>query len=161
MRYIRTTAGMKRRQRKSRGASLIESSLVLVALLALVFGVFDFAYPVFVFGTLRHAVVQGTRFAVVGTAKQGMTHDESIKDVVKSYSLGLVEGQESKIKIRYFEPDGSGETSANDAGNVVTVSVEDYEVPRLAPLLWASDPLQIAVTAVDRMEPFPHTPPAR
>ena len=72
---------------------------------------------------------------------------------------------ESLIKINYFLPAcrSNCATTSNGPGNLVQVSVEEYQVLTVGPLsgLGADGPLNITVTAVDKMEPYSGAPPPR
>lgn len=140
---------------------MVEAALGLVTFLAVLFGLFDFAFPMFVRVSLHHATRMGARFAITGETKPGMGHDASIRDVVKRSSFGLLDSSDDgKIKIEYFDPAGS-KTSANEPGNMVVVEVDGYEMPRVAPVFWGGPNWDIKVSAADRMEPFPLPAPAR
>ena len=78
--------------RSRRGSVLVESSFALLPLLALIFGVIDIAFAIFVKNTMQYAVRQGVRYAVTSQTMAGMGQDNSIKTVVKTYSMGLLDG---------------------------------------------------------------------
>lgn len=146
---------------RRRGSTIVEAALGLLVFLALFFGLFDFALPIFVRVSLHHAARAGTRYAITGSTKSGMGHDASIRDVVKRNAFGLLDAaDDGKIKINYFDPSGTA-TTANDPGNMVVVAVEGYQVPRVAPVLWSGPNWDIKVSAADRMEPFPLPAPIR
>jgi len=65
------------------------------------------------------------------------------------------------ISVEYFAADGSGSTQANDAGNIVVVSVQGYSPATIAPVFGVRFPVSITVRAVDKVEPFSGVPPAR
>jgi Flp pilus assembly protein TadG len=156
---------MYRARRPSwRGNAFVEFSFVLLPLMALFFGAFDFCYAIFVKATLHHAVREGVRFAITGRLLDGQTyHDESIRQVVKRNALGLVSSEENynRIKIDYFLADGLGSTPNNAAGNIVVVSVANYPVLPVASLFRTPGPFTLTVGATDKMEPFPGAPPPR
>lgn len=131
--------------------------------MAMIFAAFDFSYGIFVKATLHHAVREGVRFAISGRTLPGMPHDPSVKQIVKQNALSLLNSEENAatIHIDYYTATGFGATANNAAGNIVVVSVRNYQVRPVAPLLRASTPYNITVTALDKMEPFPGAPPPR
>ena len=144
-----------------RGSAIVEFALVFMTCLVVMLTIFQLAFTLFVHGVLTHAVREGVRFAITGTLQTGLGHDDSIKRVVKDYSLGLLNGQDDKINIQYYAADGCA-TSQNSARNTVVLSVQDYEMPLFAGyFLGPSTPdhLNLTVRAVDKLEPFPNRPP--
>ena len=79
------------------------------------------------------------------------------------YDLKADPALSDKILIEYFSANGTGPTQGNAAGNIVKVSVRNYQAPLLvSPMLFAlPDFVTLSVSSVDKMEPFPGTPPAR
>ena len=145
-----------------RGSALLEFALVLPFFLAFAFATFDLCFWVFTKATLHHAVHAGVRFAITGQTQPGLGHDASIKQVVKKNALGLLStaADEQKIKIRYFAVDGSGQTTANAPGNIVEVSVENYQLtPLITEMVALPASINVTVSAVDKLEPFPIAPP--
>lgn len=149
--------------RTQTGNTFLEAALVLVPLLALIFAIVDFGLAVFVRTTLQHAVREGVRYAVTYQTMPGRGHDASIKAVVQQHAMGLLNGHEDLIQIRYFDPVSLQEVPDNSPGNVVEVSVEGYQWGWIAPLLRAPGTLGITCRASDRMEGLPggQAPPPR
>jgi Flp pilus assembly protein TadG len=147
-------------------------SLVAVPLFGLLLGIFDFGWAIFKRSALQHSVREGVRYAVTYGQEEDaqgneLCQDDSIKQVVKRAAMGFLTGNEDKVHVRYFDPDNNfaeitGNTG-NSPGNVVEVSVEDFEHRWLVPLYWSSAPLKIKVRSSDRMEGLPgfSTPPCR
>lgn len=100
--------------RGRRGSVLVESSFALLPLMALLFGVIDIAFAVFVRNTMQFAVRQGVRYAVTSQTMPGMGQDQSIKTTVATYSMGLLDGLSpthdgmSQISITYYDPISPG-----------------------------------------------------
>ena len=153
-------------QRRRRGNAFVEMAFMLIPLMALMFGIIDFGFAIFMKSTFQHAVREGSRYAVTYQMVAGEGHDGSIKSVVKSSAMGFLSSTaaEQKIKIRYYNPDTLIETAENAPGNLVEISVEDYQWGWLAPLLRTSTPLSMTARSSDRMEGLPGgmtSPPAR
>ncbi len=159
------------RSRSCRGGVLVESVLATVPLMALLCGVLDFAFAIFMKNTMSFAVRQGVRYAITSRTISGMGHDASVKTVVKTYSLGLVDTLSpdhnglNRITIRYYDPVTLAEvtgTGSNAGGNIVVVSATGLSWAWMIPLLRTSAPLQFSVASADIMEASPVTgPPAR
>lgn len=154
--------------RKS-GNAMIETALVITPVLALLFGIIDFSMAIFVRSTLQAAVREGVRYAVTYQTIGGSCQDASIKAVVQNYAMGLASSTSNGnlIHTRYYAPTnlttevtGSG---SNAPGNVVQVSVENYQWSWIAPLLRPGGTINVSVYAADRMEGLPGgtSPPCR
>jgi hypothetical protein len=148
-----------------RGNALLELALVLVPWLALIFGIVDFGFAIFLRNAFQHSVREGVRYAVTYQTASGMGHDASIKSVVQRNALGMLAGSSgaSQILIRYYLPETLAETPNNWPGNLVEVSIENFRWGWMAPLLRSSTPMSVTVRSMDRMEGLPGgtMPPAR
>lgn len=142
---------------------MIEFALSFLLFLSVVLGFGQLALGLWIKTTLHHAVRQGTRYAITGQTKTGMGHDASIRSVVVEGSVGLVDAADadSMISINYFDQYGNA-TLFNHGGNTIVLTVNDYPIPWLIPLPLSAvgDGLDITVSSVDRLEPFP-APPMR
>jgi len=163
--------GPYRNPAHERGSVLVESSFALLPLLALLFGVIDIGFAVFVRNTMQFAVRQGVRYAVTSQTMPGMGQDLSIKTVVNTYAMGLLDGLSpthdglSQISITYYDPvslaplTGPG---SNIGGNIVVVSCTGLSWAWMAPLLRSTAPMQFSVSSADIMEATPLAgPPSR
>ena len=150
-----------RRRDRRRGNAALEFALVGIAFLGLMFAQFDFIFPLFVKATLNFAVRQGARYAITGQVNPGRNQRHSVKTVVENNAAGLLNGMRSNIKVRFYDPGTGAEHTDNGPGNIVKVSVEGYDVPRVAPISWAPGAVSLNVTAVDRVEPYAGPVPPR
>ena len=153
-----------KRVRGRRGSVLVESSFTLLPLLALLFGVIDIAFAIFVRNTLQFAVRQGVRYAVTSQTMTGMGQDQSIKTVVKTYSMGLLDGLTADhngmahISITYYDPVSLGSVAgvnSNLGGNIVVVSCAGLSWAWMVPLLRSNAAMQFSVSSADIMEATP------
>ena len=142
----------------------MESSFVLLPLLALLFGIIDIAFAVFVRDTVQFAVRQGVRYAVTSQTMTGMGQDQSIKTVVNTYSMGLLNGLSpthngmAQISIQYYDPVSLAQVTgvgSNIGGNIVVVSCTGLSWAWMAPLRRSSTPMQFSVSSADIMEATP------
>jgi Flp pilus assembly protein TadG len=144
---------------------MVELALVLLPLLALIFGIMDFGFGIFVKSTLQHATREGARYAVTSRTGAGMGQDASIRAAVQRNAMGFLNGTAgaAKIYIRYYVPGTLVETQSNAGGNIVEVSVEGYTWNWMAPLMRRSTgPLVVVARSSDRMENSPGgIPPTR
>ena len=161
------------RPRAWRGNALLEMAIVAVPLFGLLFSIVDFGLAIFIRTTLQHSVREGVRYAVTYGTSGGLCQDASILVKVQQAGMGFLSSSETaaKIHIRYFVIDENNpgtftETAAgsgNAPGNIVEVSVEDYQYKWMAPIYWSSAPLNMSVRSSDRMEGLGagETPPCR
>ena len=150
---------------RRRGSQLVETSLIMLPLLALMFLALDAAWGAFVKATLEHAAREGVRYAVTGQTSGGLGQVASIEAVVKDRALGLLNGnQASTLSVQFLDATTLQTATAdpvNQGGNLVQVSITNYQLSPLAPLLRSSNALTINITAADQLEPSPGgVPPA-
>ncbi|MGE5571181.1 MAG: TadE/TadG family type IV pilus assembly protein [Rhodospirillales bacterium] len=150
------------RRPKQKGAETIEMALVLVPMLGFLFLIIDIGWAVFAKGTLQHAVREGVRFAVTSKTLAGMGHRDSIKSVVVSNALGLLNGKEDLIHIEWYSQSDlatplkpGGSTPINSGDNIIEVSVEGFPHLPLLPLYRSGGPLFFTARSSDRMEATP------
>ena len=148
------------RKSGQRGAEMIEVCLILVPLLGLTFLLLDLSMVIFLRSTFQHAVREGVRYAITGQNTTGPCQDDSIKTVVKANAIGFLNSAAAtaQIHVHFIDPvDGS--VSTNSFGNIVEVSVENYQYNPLAPYQRLNFPLKIWARAYDMMESIPGARP--
>ena len=147
------------------GNTILELALVLVPWMALICGIADFGFAIFLRNAFQHAVREGVRYAVTYQTQPGMGHDASIKSIVQRNAAGFLTSPSgaARIHIRYYQPETLAETPNNWPGNLVEVSVEGYTWNWMAPVLRSASPMRVTVRSMDRMEGLPggSLPPAR
>lgn len=156
----------KRPDSRRRGNTFIEAGLVLVPFMALVLGITDYSLALFVRTTMQHAVREGVRYAVTYQLVTGMCQDASIKEIVRRNSMGFLKPADlnTSVFVRYYRPDTLAATTENKPGNLVEISVENYQWRWIAPLWRTATPLTIVARSLDRMEGLPggtFSPPCR
>jgi hypothetical protein len=137
---------------------MVEFALVVLPLLGLFCAILEFGYVLFLKTTFQHAVREGVRYAVTSRTKPGLGQDASIRAVVQLNAVGFLNGAggASKIHIRYYSPATLAETQSNGGGNLVEVSIEDYQWAWVVPVLRSPTPtLPIVARSSDRMENSP------
>jgi Flp pilus assembly protein TadG len=153
------------RNRREKGAELIEFSLVMIPMFGILFLVVDLAWMLFARATLQYAVREGVRYAVTGQTMTGMGQDASIRTVVQQNSMGILAGSAgaSSISISYFDPNANlAATNSNAGGNVVQVAANAVNVFPMAPLFRSHSPVSMTVVSADVVESSPGgIPPTR
>ena len=150
--------------RSRRGQSMVEFTLTFLLFSGLVLGFTQLAFWMWTKTALHYAVREGVRFAITGSVLTGLQHNASIKQTVKNNSAGLLSGagMDEKIVIEYFDEAGNPPSGvANEGGNTVVVSVQDYNLKLLfaLPTFGLGSAGTVQVSAVDKLEPYA-IPPA-
>ncbi|MGC4048751.1 MAG: pilus assembly protein [Paludibaculum sp.] len=136
---------------------MVETALVLVPFFAIILGIIDYGRAFYTRTAIQYAVQAGTRYAVTFQTMTGMCQDASIKEVVRRNSVGTLSATDiaNKTFVRYYKPDTLAETASNLPGNIVEVSVENYEFRWIAPLWRTAAPMIVLARSSDRMEGLP------
>jgi len=162
-----------------KGAEVLEFTLVLLPLLAMVLVLLDTAWANYAKSTMQYAVRMATRRGVTLTAQQldrGQCLTDVVKSTVQQNSFGILAGDSKLhlIKVNYFKPpkadssdpvvDVSSQPDGNMPGNIMQVSVQGYSMLPLMPRLFGwnqsadKSPLAVSVYAADRIEPSRNPP---
>jgi Flp pilus assembly protein TadG len=129
---------------------------MLIPFFAMAFMTIDTAWAIFVKATLEHAGREGVRYGVTGQVSGSLGQIASIEAVVQRNSLGLLTGaQTNTLSVQFLDPGTFTTTSSNQGGNLVQVSVTNYHITPLAPLLRAATAIPLTVTSVDMIEGSP------
>jgi hypothetical protein len=144
------------------GSTLVEFSITLVPMLALLFLTMDVAWAIFARATLQHAVREGVRFGVTGQILAGKgCLGSSIQQVVAQNSFGFIPASKASqyVSVSYYSPTtltpvlGAGGAAG---GNVVQVSVSSIGLRAMAPLWHGASPISLSAVASDVMESPPN-----
>ena len=124
----------KRRSRQ-KGQAAVETSLVILPLLALGFAFMDYSLAMFIQNVLRNAVREGVRFAVTEQTG-GSGQDAAIKAVVQSNALGFLTSSATISVTDYDKTSLLAVTGAgsNGQGNICVVAVSAYPWTAMAPI---------------------------
>jgi len=152
------------RKPSERGSALVEFTLILIPLLAIIFLTANLAWIIFGWASLQEGVREGVRFGVTGQILPPNTGlDASIQQVVQQHSSGFLNSDNSpSISVQYFSPttltNVTGQTGATDGGNVVKVKAS-MSMKLLVPV-WKSNgfsrlSLNLAAASSDVMEGSP------
>lgn len=163
------------------GNAMVEFSLVFITFLTMVVAMFEFVWVLFLRSTLHNAVREGVRYAI--TANPGQNGlDPAIKLAMKDASGGILTQAEldAHVRVEFFDPTcangatcpaggaGSAAAAPAEAGSVVKVSIECYDVSPITNLVRPMNPsgtgvspFSLTVSASDKVEPFPGAPPSR
>lgn len=149
------TGNSSRRRRSlaacARGSSLVEFALVAPLLLLLFFSMFEFGRLFFTRLTVRHAVIEATRFAVTGSiASDPETGDpldrvRSIQQTLQTRAMGL------PIALDDIEIDPADGGGPEDVVRVTLTYTYTYSLPGFDDVL---PDLRFAVSTAMRNEPY-------
>ncbi len=140
------------------GSALIEFSMALLPLMALLLLVVDVAWAIFARATLQNAVREGVRYAVTGQILTGQTClGASVQQVVSQNSFGFIPASKasSYVTVTYYSPStmtqitGSGGPAG---GNVVWVAASGVSIRSFGPLWRSLVPVPLSAVASDVME---------
>lgn len=125
--------------------------------MALLTGIMDVSTLVFARISLQHAVREGARYAITWSTQTGQCHSESIKNVVRASANGWLNKPENfaKVQVKFYNPETLAGGAKNDPGNIIEVSVEDYEWKWIVPLWRSAEPMKMSVYSSDRLEGLP------
>ena len=140
---LRPTRGQK-------GSAVLESGLVILPLMALLFALMDFSVVLFLQNVLRHAVREGVRFAVTQQTGAG-GQDAAIKAVVQTDTFGSLTDL-SKITIQYLDSTTLNPVAgvgSNSQGNICIVSVTNYGWRLMVPIWQSSAPINLSASSSD------------
>lgn len=142
------------------GAEIVEASFVFLLFLAVFWLLLDTGWVIFAKVTIQHAVREGVRYAITSQTVGGLGQVDSIKQRVQYASMGLLSSDDaSKIQVEFRTADTQasaiGSPYPNQGGNIVVVSVVDYQIRPLFALLHTADPIQFTVRSADQMEASP------
>ena len=171
--------GRASRRRRTKGSELLEFTLVIMPLMAMITVLADTGWAVFAESTLQRAVRIGVRTGVTLTASQmasGACLTDTVKSVVQSNAFGLLHGSSglAKVKVNYFLPpepastaaatDVSAQSNGDAPGNIMKVSVQNFSLAPLMPRIFSTrlamdnSPLIITVNSADIIEPDRNPP---
>jgi Flp pilus assembly protein TadG len=152
-----TSTERRRPPRGERGQAAIEVGLTVVLLFGLIFLVMDLAMLLFVQSTLMQAVREGVRVGVTGRPYAGNVYvNDAIRAMVQDQALGFLNGTSGacRIRIDYFNPD-TGAVSTGTQGDLLVVSVSNFNYTPLGAVLKSADPFSISVSSSDIVERCP------
>lgn len=156
------------RHRRERGSALVEFTLVILPIMALMLMTMDIAWIFFAWASIQEGCREGVRFAVTGQLLSGYSgQDASIRAIIEECSFGFVNANNasSAVTIQYYSPltlqplNGAG---SNAGGNVITITVSNISVGTFGPIFRRWAPVVLAASSSDVMEGSPNsTPPPR
>jgi Flp pilus assembly protein TadG len=145
---------------RTRGAAMIEITLTMIALFGILFLLMDLSWVVFAKVSIQHAVREGCRYAVTSQTSGSLGHVDSIRQVVQRNAAGFLSttAEYEKIHVTFFRADTQQQLTgagSNAGGNLVVVSVDDYTIRPMVPLVRPGTPLSFSVRAGDKLESSP------
>src|SRR5436309_16004630 len=80
-----------RRKRRSGGHAMMESALTMLPMFALLLAFINFGLTIFKWTTLQNAAREGCRYAITYQRQGSLGQDQSIMNVVQSFSMGMAD----------------------------------------------------------------------
>ena len=150
----------RQKGRGRRGSYFIEFSLAFWPLFVLMLGIIDFSLPIFLRSAFTNATREGVRYGTTFRTMTGKNHTESIKDIVIQSSCGFLNPttDASKVQVKFYNPTTFVEVTSgtkNADGNVVEVSIVNYNWNWIVPLWGSANPLTFNIRSADRLETLP------
>ncbi len=140
-----------------RGSVAIEAGFTLVLLFGLIFLILDLSMLLFIKATLQQAVREGVRVGMTARLVGSTTYlNDSITLTVQEHSLGFLQGPQGacRIQIQYFDPT-TGAASQGTQGDLLVVSVNNYNYTLLGAVMKDAHPLAVSVSSSDILERCP------
>ena len=129
--------------RRRRGAAVVETAIVLILCMLLVFGIYEYGRLVMLKHLLDNAVREGARYAVVHTS-DATTAD--IQNTVRSFLAGQ-DAQLQNVNIQVYMSDSNGNNTGQwtDAtfGTYIAVQIDADYKPTLPTLLFMNATVHI------------------
>lgn len=136
-------------RRSERGHAIIEGVLVILPMLALMFGIIDVSFVVFLQGTFQHATREAARWAITyqttynspsGSVDCSGSQTNCIIQVAKDNSGGFLNGT-NYVVVNYYAPD--------DLTNPLTTANPSHILPSGKPLSYINQPGNIVEVRVN------------
>ena len=146
-----TAVQLARRQKSRRGATIVETAIVLPVCLTVLLGLFDFCRLLMVREVINNAAREGARYATVGTAT---VDTAAVQAVVRTFLAGQLPSS-ATIQVYLADPATGanlGDWTTAQLGQAIGVKVTANYTPMLSKfsLLPASVPL--TATSIMRSE---------
>ena len=163
---------------------MLEFTLALLPLVAMIFVLLDASWAIFVKSTLAYAVRTGVRLGITITGTQATAAGSNLTAMVKANvqrnALGLLgssplDARMAFVKVNYFQPpapgsnaaavDVSAQANGNAPLNIMQVSIQGFSLRALIPRIFSwKTPVDgagtsIAAVAADLIEPSRDPPP--
>jgi Flp pilus assembly protein TadG len=158
--YARPRPLRDERRRRQSGSTLVEFSLVVLPLFAILFLIMDVGWIIFAWASIQESAREGVRYAVTGSGQAEASLDSATKLVVKQYSFGFA--QASNISVDYYPSTGysssgppaslDGSAGATAVGNLVKVTVQGVNLKSFGPLFRTWGNVQLTASACDILQ---------
>jgi hypothetical protein len=142
---------------RCRGSESIEAAFTTVLLFGLIFLILDLSMLLFIKATLQQAVREGVRVGMTARLVGSTTYlNDSIAQTVQARAQGFLQGPQGacRIQIQYFDPT-TGAASQGTQGDLLVVSVNNYNYTLLGAIMKDFHPLAVSVSSSDILERCP------
>jgi Flp pilus assembly protein TadG len=134
----------------SKGQAFTESALILGPLVFLILGVIDTSTALLVRSTLRSAARSGASYATTYSTQSGLGQTQSIKNVVKRNSMGLL--TDDDITVAFFQEDDASVAGSNAPDNIVVVTAQRDWFWIAKGITTGNGAVTLLASSADRME---------
>ncbi|WP_424926864.1 TadE/TadG family type IV pilus assembly protein [Amaricoccus tamworthensis] len=120
--FLKTAARLRRARlrRDEEGATLLEFAIVLPVFLTMLFGLFEFAFIIFISSSVDAAILNASRLGATGLKYEDETRSEMVLRIVQEQTWGLIKPTASDLDILIydsFSDIGKPEPFDDDNGN--------------------------------------------
>lgn len=89
--------------RATAGTAAVEFALIGGVLLLFLIGIFEYAFIMFVNGSLESAVLVASRYGITGATEEGMSRENIIRDIIVERLHGLVPIEKMTIDTKVYQ----------------------------------------------------------
>lgn len=131
-------------KQRRRGATAVETALVMIPTLTFVFGIFEYGRLLMDWNLLNNAAREGCRYALANNVNPSISAD--VQAVVTNYMAGRDAGF-TNFTVTVSGTQGGVSTPVNNLapGDMITVTVSgDYQLLKIIPLVSMPGPLSLS-----------------
>ncbi|MFO1154188.1 MAG: TadE family protein [Rhodospirillales bacterium] len=85
------------------GAAAVEFALIGTVLMLFLIGIFEYAFVMFVDGTLESAVLVASRYGITGSTEEGVSREDVIRDIILQRIHNLIPAEKLTIDTKVYQ----------------------------------------------------------
>ena len=133
-----------------KGQAFTEWALVFGPLLFFIVGIIDTGMALWVRSTLQNAARAGASYAINYTTQKGLGQMQSIKNIVKQNSMGLLDNED--ITVAFFQGNNPSVVGRNAPDNIVVVTAERNWIWLAKAITSGDATVTLRASSADRLE---------
>ena len=148
---LSSKSGLRSPTKDRRGATLVETALVLPVCFLLVLGLFDFCRLLMVREVIDNAAREGARYATVSTAT---VNSAAVQSLVQNYLAGQLPSS-ATIQVYLVDPATGanlGDWTTAQLGQAIAVQIQANYTPMLSKFSFLPVTVPLTATAIMRSE---------